>query len=149
MSKFKAEAPFPLAGKGAFFKFTVSDIIELEEKYGTSKYFEEIEIGLNAQSGKIIKDCVTHGLKHRVDGKVAKLDFDLDQIEFALSEFFKPIMDALCLQALGMDYVGYIEEVIRLEEKRDKAMADIDKGDDPFPKSVESSVSSASDGKPD
>lgn len=149
MSKFKAEAPFPLAGKGAFFKFTVSDVIELEEKYGTSTYFEEIHIGLNAQSAKITKDCVTHGLKHRVDGKVTKLDFDLDQIDFALSEFFKPVMDALCLQAIGMDYVGYMEEIIRIEGERDKAMADIDKGNDPFPKSVESSESSASDGKPD
>lgn len=143
MTKFRAEAPFPQAGEGAFFRFSVSDIISLEETYGVGEYFEHIHLGVNNQSASVIKSCVENGLKKRDgDGKAVPLSLDLDQIEFPLSDFFQPIMDALCLQATGMTYLEYLEEVMKLEAERDEAMEKLDKGGkepDPFPASEESS----------
>lgn len=106
------EVPFPLAGEGYFLRFNLRDIEELEAIYGVGEYLETVDKNLQQASGGTLLKCVTIGLKKRDDaGKVSRVGFAPEDINFSVLDAHPAIMDALCLQACNMTYGEMLEGI--------------------------------------
>jgi len=116
----KGEVPFPQMGEGRFLCFNLSDIAELEQVYGIGEYLATIDANLIEGSGSTTLKCLEIGLKERKDGKRVRVKFDVDDIDFPLTESHSLIMDALCLAIGNMDYAETKAEI----ERRNKEVSE-------------------------
>lgn len=121
--KNRGEAPFPAAGEGCFFRFTLADIAKMEEIYGVGAYFQAIEQGLSEGSGHVVMLCIEHGLRKRDEhDKVVRVKMDPLDINFSASEAFEPIMDAICIAAANLTYQETMQEVARRRAEMEEAI---------------------------
>lgn len=145
--KMNGEVPFPLAGEGAFLRFNLQDIAELESIYGVGEYLQVIDANIQEGSGGTVLKCLSIGAKRRnSDNKIVRLGLGPDDIDFAIVEAHEPIMDALFLQVTNMTYQEAMAEVARRQAEMERLAAagespahePKENPDDPLPVSGES-----------
>lgn len=124
------EVPFPIAGEGMCFKFTLGDLAEMAARYGhpsqTPKeaedaFWSKIMNGIFTNDPVVMMDLLRYGLKkegrpsERADQK-----FIADP-PFAMSEIAKPALNALFLRRDGKSYDQQVDErakELEAEEER-------------------------------
>ena len=112
--KSNGEIAFPQYGEGNFLKFTVKDLIILEEEYGDGNYFSEVERLIDNASAKCIMNCIDLALKKKEGGINVASKVNWDDPGFALSDAGIPILDAICATMNGMTY----EETLEIAERQ-------------------------------
>lgn len=120
MTKLRGEVPFSIAGEGAFFKFTISDLVELEESQGED-FFSKLELAVQNSIPKVIAQAVIIGLRQRQpDGKSVKMYSkisDLDDIEYHLmNDAGLPLLNAVSLAVSGDDYDELLRRIAEAEQ---------------------------------
>lgn len=114
--KIDKRIPFPAAGDGAFFDFTVRDLIDLEEAIKPDRdqresFFATAERLLLGGNPKAVRDCVDIGLKQEDEaGKPAPLDLNMDDPPFPLMDAVEPVLNALCYAVHKKSYAQAIED---------------------------------------
>ena len=136
--KSNGEIPFPQSGDGNFLKFSVNDLIILEEEYGDGNYFSEVERLIDNASAKCITFCINLAMKKKEAGINVASKVNWDNPGFALSEAGIPILDALCATMNGMTYGETLEIAERQRQLLMEAQAEAAKKSggeetDPFP----------------
>ena len=126
--KLQSKAPFPEAGKGAYFRFTLGALDELETTYGQD-YYERVEAGLNKGSAKTILRCAEVGLfQPNETGRDVVTPLDPDEpIEWPLEKATEPILDALSLALFGKKYTELLEHIAK---RQAEMAAELDKMDE-------------------
>lgn len=121
--KNRGEVPFPQAGEGVFFRFTLADIAELESFYGSGVHIQTIQKNLSEGSAATALKCMAHGLKRRnAEGKYAKVAIEVDDIDFPLTEAFEPIMDGLCIATANMTFAEMMEQIAQRQREFEQEM---------------------------
>lgn len=93
-NKNRGEVPFPMAGEGAFLRFTVDGLEQLETKYGED-YITTILKGFSNAQIKVYKACVA------VAGNNMTVPFPFGK---PLEEIMYPLRDALFLTLYGRNF---------------------------------------------
>lgn len=124
--KTNGEIPFPQSGDGNFFKFTVRDLLVLEEEYGEGNYFSEVERLIHNAGAKCFMLCVEVGLKHRKGDKVVPFEVDWDNPGVTIENAGIPILDAICATASGITYEEMLDRSEQQRLKIIQAQAEIE-----------------------
>lgn len=131
-NKYRGEVPFPQAGKGAYIRFELADIADLEDAFGES-FFETIEKACSQNSVKGITKILEIGLKVRDGSEERRIWSELDhkamlEKGFKIGEADRPIMEALSWSWLQKSYETLIAEAIEAKKKADAEAVQYAKG---------------------
>jgi hypothetical protein len=123
LTKLRGEVPFPPAGNGAFFMFTLSEGVSLEEKFGED-FFEKIELAVRNGVLGTMTHCVKVGLKRRnADDKAVRIVDDIDDIGFHIQEAGKAILDAVSLLVANESYDDLLVKIAKAQKEQITAAA--------------------------
>lgn len=123
VNRYRGEVPFPPAGKGAFLRFSLDDLAELEDAFGR-EFFIKIEEAALYASPRDLPKVLAIGLKTRDDDGIATRIWDAiekDPLPFKLSDAGQPVLEAIAQAHLGKSYEDLIKEA---EEARKKQATD-------------------------
>lgn len=117
-NRYRGEIPFPPAGKGAFIRFSLDDLAQLEDLFGRN-FFGVIEEACGWASPRDIPKVLSVGLKCRDGEATVRIwdDIEKDPLPFKLADAAKPILDAIAQAHLGKSYDDLLKEA---EEARKK-----------------------------
>jgi hypothetical protein len=142
MNKFRGEVAFPLAGEGAFIRFSWNDLVTLEREYGDAEYFGVIETKMALDSPSAIQFCLSVGLYQRgPDNLVIRLTPDyFGDLGWNIQDAAPLIIDAVSQAHSGKTYAEVRAEAEKQnllsavqEAKMAKALKEaVDNDEDPF-----------------
>jgi len=127
MTKLRGEVPFPPAGEGAFFCFSLSEAVGLEEKYGED-FFEKIELAARNSVLGVLTHCVSVGLKSRDAGdRVIRIGENIDALPFHITEAAMPILDAVSFAVANESYADLLKKIADAQKEQVKNAAKVAK----------------------
>lgn len=129
MSKIDFRVPFPELGEGRFVYFSLRDIAELEDEYGTGEVFNTIEEKLQKNSAQHTMRALEVGLKEEKDGKPVRC-FNAEDYDLPAAAAIKPIMNALARQHFGKDYDTLLKEAEEMAKQALEQMTGEGRDDD-------------------
>lgn len=123
MTKLRGEVPFSPAGEQAFFQFTVSEVVGLEQKYGED-FFEKIELAARNNVFGVLTHCISTALKSRdANDRVTRIGEDIDNLPFHITEAALPILDAVSLAVANETYADLLKKIAEAQKEQVKKAA--------------------------
>lgn len=119
VNRYRGEVPFRRGAEGAFLRFSLQDLAELEDTFGRD-FFATVEEAALYASPRDLPKVLAIGLKRRDgDGNAVRIwdEIETDPLPFQLSEAGQPILEAIAQAHLGKSYEDLIKEA---EEARKK-----------------------------
>lgn len=118
MTKMRGEVPFPNAGKGAFFMFSLSEVVAFQTEHGDD-FFEKVEIAVRNGVAPLIVECIKVGLKRRgADDKPERIVEDIDDLPFHFKEAAKSVLDAVSLAITNETYDDLMEKIVKAQKEQ-------------------------------
>src|SRR5690606_27198789 len=121
-NRYKGEVPFPQAGKGAFIRFSLDDLAELEDLFGRN-FFGVIEEACGWGSPRDLSKVLAVGLKSREGEATVRIwdGIEKDPLPFTIAEAGTPVLEAIAQSLLGKSYGDLVKEAEEARKQQAEA----------------------------
>lgn len=122
VNRYRGEVSFRPAAEGAFLRFSLNDLAELEDTFGLDWFAAVEEAAINASPLNLPK-ILAIGLKRREGEETVRIwdEIDTDPPPFKMNEATLPVLEAIAQSYIGKSYGDLVKEA---EEARKKQATD-------------------------